>query len=460
MFPTGSARPIAAAAIVAFAAAVPAAGQQASTADVDKMMAVIAAQQQQLDAMRAELDALKADRTVAEAPPAGIAVAPAAPATVAAASTVAASPNEDDRTSAQMVAEGFTWVDKSGRSLTLSGQVNPAFYVVNDGVSTNVFIVDNDTAGTRFRLDADAPLGQTSMGATLQIGASPNNSSDVSQLDPQTDADFNVQRAEVTFRDDRYGRLQLGKGSSAADDTAEYDLSLVAGPIMYAGVADIAGGIIFTDGTELANFGTPDDPVYVTVGDAFFDFDGDRLARIRYDSPMFGPVQGSVSYGQDDQWAAALTVGGDYGDWSGWTVGDFTLLAAASVYNTEDDNVDYAYAASGSFLHDPTGLSLTLSTGGYKLDEGDDPSNVYAKVGWDTSFWPLGPTGFGVDYTHGENVSSDGADGKSYGIAAVQRIERYGIDLYGQFRWYEIDDGAEPDLRNITVGTFGTKFTF
>ena len=99
---------------------------------------------------------------------------------------------------------------------------------------------------------------------------------------------------------------------------------------------------------------------------------------------MFGPIQGSASYGQDDQWAAAVTLGGDYGDWSGWTLGNFTLLAAASVYNTDDDNVDYSYAASGSALHDPTGLSLTLSTGGQKLDEGDDPTNLYAKIGWDT----------------------------------------------------------------------------
>jgi predicted porin len=350
-----------------------------------------------------------------------------------------------------MVAEGFTWKDASGRSLTLSGQINPAFNVVDDGISTDVFIVDNDTSATRFRLDADAPLGETSLGATLEIGASPNNSSDVSQLDPQTDADFNVRRAEVTFRNDRYGRLQLGKGSSAADDTAEYDLSLVAGPIMYAGVADIAGGIFFTDGTDLSD---------TTVADAFFDFDGDRLARVRYDSPMLGPVQGSASYGQDDQWAAAVTLGGDYGDWSGWALGDFTLLAAASVYNTDDDAVDYAYAASASVLHDPTGLSLTLSTGGQKLDEGEDPSNLYAKVGWDTTFWPLGPTGFGIDYTHGENISSEGADGTSWGIAAVQRIERYGIDLYSQLRWYELDGGAEPDLKNVMVGTFGTKFTF
>jgi hypothetical protein len=260
-----------------------------------------------------------------------------------------------------------------------------------------------------------------------------------------------VRRAEVSIRNDRYGRLQLGQGSSAADDTAEYDLSLVAGPIMYAGVADIAGGIFFTDGTDLSG---------TTVGEAFFDFDGDRLARLRYDSPMFGPLQGSASYGQDDQWAAAVTLGGDYGDWTGWTVGDFTLLAAASVYNTDDDTVDYGYAASGSALHDPTGLSLTLSTGGQKVDAGDDPSNFYAKIGWDTEFWPLGPTGFGVDYTKGENISSEGAEGTSFGIAAVQRIERYGIDLYTQLRWYELEDGADSDLENITTGTFGTKFTF
>lgn len=322
---------------------------------------------------------------------------------------------------------------------------------MDDGISTDVFIVDNDTSGTRFRLDADAPLGATSIGATLEIGASPNNSYDFSQLTSQTDADFNVRRAEVTFRDDRYGRLALGKGSSAADDTAEYDLSLVAGPIMYVGVADIAGGIIFTNGADYSD---------VTVGDAFYDFDGDRLARLRYDSPMFGPVQGSVSYGQDDQWAATVTLGGDYGEWSGWTVGDFTLLAAASVYNTEDDAVDYAYAASGSVKYDPVGISLTLSTGGYKLDEGDDPSNFYAKVGWDTSLIALGETGFGFDYPKSKNISSDGADGTSFGLATVQKIDRFSIDLYAQLRCYELDDPENPDLKNVTVGTFGTKFTF
>ena len=264
----------------------------------------------------------------------------------------------------------------------------------------------------------------------------------------------------MTFRDDRYGRLQLGKGSSAADDTAEYDLSLVAGPIMYAGVADIAGGIIFTDGTELANFGARRPGLRHRRR---------RLLRLRRRPPRAAsattarcsarsrarsPTARTTS-GPPRSRSAATTATGAAG-----RSANFTLLAAASVYNPEDDNVDYAYAASGSVLHDPTGLSLTLSTGGQKLDDGDDPSNLYAKLGWDTEFWPLGPTGLRRRLHPGDNISGDGDEGLSYGLAAVQRIERYGIDLYSQLRWYDLDSSGEPDLKNIIVGTFGTKFTF
>ena len=87
--------------------------------------------------------------------------------------------------------------------------------------------------------------------------------------------------------------------------------------------------------------------------------------------------------------------------------------------------------------------SRSLSPGAMALDR----PGVYAKLVWNTKFWPLGPTGFGIDYPKGENIGSDGADGKSYGIAAVQKIERYNIDLYSQLRWYELDAGTDPDLR-------------
>lgn len=149
-----------------------------------------------------------------------------------------------------------------------------------------------------------------------------------------------------------------------------------------------------------------------------------------------------------------MTLGGDYGDWSGVDIASFTLLGAVGVYSDNTDGVDYTYVGSASILHDPTGLSLTLSGGGQKVDEGDTPSNFYAKLGWDTEFWPIGATGFGIDYTSGKNIAGDGIGGDSYGIAAVQRIDRYGIDLYTQARWFDPSSSDDLGLKNVFVGTF------
>ena len=442
----------------------PADAQQATTADIDRLMAVIENQQRQIDAMRAELNSMKAAQARPAPAPAPVAAAapnttPApAPASAAAAAPVATAEGGDREV--QQVEEGFIFYDKSGRSFEISGQINPAVNVVDDGISTDTFIVDNDTSSSRLRFDINAPLDQTNLGATVEIGISPNNSYDVSQITPDTDADYNVRKAEVTARDDRWGKFWLGKGSVAADDVAEYDLSLVAGPIMYSGVADIAGGVIFTDGSDYINLGSVLSPDYLTVGGAFFNFDPGRIARVRYDTPMFGPVQASASWGQEDQWAAAITLGGDYGDWTGWEVGSFTILAAAGVYDDDTDGVDYSYAGSASFLHNPSGISLTLSGGGQSVDAGSDPYNLYAKVGYDTEFWAIGPTGFGIDYTDGENIAGDGYDGQSYGLAAVQMIDQYGIALYAQLRMYDLSSDSGPDIKDITVASFGTKFTF
>ncbi len=436
--------------LMALAAAAPAVAQQASAADMDRLLAVIEAQQAQIDALRAEVQAMKAAQTAQAQRPAPAQAGPAA--TVAAGPVAVAAPApEGADQEAQMVEEGFVWRDSAGRSLTFSGQLNPALNIVDDGKSTEVMIVDNDTSNSRLRFDVDAPFGQSRVGGTFEIAVSPNNSYAVSQIEKSADADFDVRRAEVTFRDDRWGRVMFGKGSVAADDVAEYDLSLVAGPIMYSGVADIVGGVLFTDGTDYTD---------ITVGDAFFNFDPGRTDRIRYDTPMFGPVQGSVSWGTDDQWAAAVTLGGDYGDWSGWELGDFTVLAAAGAYGGDSPDIDYTYLGSASFLHNPSGLSLTLSGGRSKLDEGDDPYNLYAKLGYDTEIWPIGPTGFGIDYTYGRNLTGDGGEGTSWGLAAVQKIESIDLELYSQLRFYDLDTSAYSGVENIVVGTLGTRFRF
>ena len=358
-----------------------------------------------------------------------------------------------ERTSAGELPDKVVTSGQEKIKLAISGQLNRATNIADDGEKTRAYFVDNDVSNSRVRFVGTGQVTkETTLGTTVEIAFSPNNSFDVSQDNEQADDFIDVRKVEGSARNDRYGRLLFGKGSAAADDTAEYDLSLVAGPIMYSGVGDIVGGLQFVDDGDRTG---------VTVGDAFFNFDGNRQDRVRYDSPVFGPgVQLAVSAGSDQRYDAALTWGGDYGDWSGVDIGDFTTLGAVSIREPNANNVRWRLAGSFSTLHNPTGLSLTLSGGMDSKNRGDDPYNLYGKLGWDTSFFQFGPTGFGIDYTYGQDVSADGDDGISVGLAAVQLIEDYGTELYAQIRFFDLDRDNANSVDNIVVGTVGTRIKF
>ena len=352
--------------------------------------------------------------------------------------------------------EGGTVVtsDNPKVKLAISGQVNRAVNVVNDGENTDLFFVDNDVSNSRVRFVGTGDVGGgTTLGTRIEIAVSPNNSYDVSQDDESTGDFFDQRKVEIFARNDDYGQLSIGKGNTASEDTAEYDLSLVAGPIMYSGVADPVGGIQFTDGNVLTG---------ITVGDAFFNFDGNgREDRVLYDSPVFGPgIQFSGSIDADDKWDIAATWGGDFGDWSGVEIGDFVTLAAVAVSDPSINGVDYRLNGSASVLHVPTGLSLTLS-GGMDESDGDNPYNIYGKLGWDTEIFDFGPTGFGVDFTHSEDVCDECDEGQSAGLAAVQLVEDWGLEIYSQLRWFSLDtEAGVPDTDDIYVFTFGSRAKF
>ncbi len=337
--------------------------------------------------------------------------------------------------------------------LDVSGQINQAVNFVDDGESGDVFFVDNDTSGSRLRFAGVATYPEgPELGTVLEIAFSGNNSFDVSQ-DSESPGDFlQVRRADVWVMDERYGRLMFGRGNQAADNTAEYDLSLVGAPIMMSGIAFPFGGMQFTDGENLSG---------TTVGGAFFNFDGFRANRIRYDTPMFGSAQFSVSAGADGRLDAALTFGGDYDHWTGVSTGAFTQLAAISIHDPTEAGVEYRMAGSWSLLHNESGLSLTLSGGFDETEDGGGtPYNSYVKLGWDTQILPWGQTGFGLDYTRTENVSGEGDEGQSVGLAAVQVLDRYGLELYTQLRWLELENALGASFKDMWIFTSGTRVRF
>lgn len=336
--------------------------------------------------------------------------------------------------------------------IDIAGQVNQAFSFAADGKDAKGYFVDNDASNSRLRFAGVSTFAEgPQVGSTLEVAFSPNNSFDVDQENERAGNFISMRRAELWARDDRFGRVMFGHGSAATDNVAEFDLSLVSGPIMTSGVEFIAGGLLFSDGHDFTG---------TRIEDAFFNFDGERMGRVRYDSPMFGPAQLSISAGSDQRYDAALTFGGDYDHWSGVDLPGFTALGGVGISRPNSGSEDYRIAGSGSLLHDASGVSLTVSSGYDGGADGDTPYSVYGKLGWDTRFFPFGPIGFGVDYDWNENLAAEGDQSQSVGIAAVQVLENWGIELYSQLRWYTVDTDQDPSLDDIWLGTLGTRVRF
>ena len=331
--------------------------------------------------------------------------------------------------------------------LAISGQVNRAVNMVDDGDNLKAYYVDNDVSNSRARLVGTAKLNDDlTLGSRLEFAFAPNESSTVTQGNEGGDENYVQGRwAEVSLASKTYGKLSLGKGDTASNNTSQVDLSRTD-VILYSSVSDIVAGLQFRTrgGKNLTG---------IEVSDAFNDQDGlSRQSRLRYDTPSFYGFSLAGSVVSNQRADAALFWGGQgYG---------FKAAAAAAVSDPNQDNTDLRYNGSFSMLHEDTGLNLTLSSGLLDRDDRDDPLNLYAKLGWIAEFWDLGTTAFGVDYTRSFNTSAEDDEGYSIGAAVVQLIEPFGTELYLQYRLFSLDRDAGPGVADIHAGTLGARVKF
>ena len=330
--------------------------------------------------------------------------------------------------------------------LAISGQVNRAVSVVDDGDETDFYFVDNDASNTRIRFIGTAGINEDlTLGGRMELAFAPNISSKVNQNEQETSDFIDERVAEISLNSKRFGTITLGKGSTASDGTAEVDLSGTS-VVQYSSVSSIAGGMLFRESAS-------DELSALTVGKAFNNFDGlSRKNRLRYDTPTFYGFGLAASAISDSRWDTGLT-------WSGSGYG-FKLGAAAGLAYVNEASADYQYDGSVSLLHEESGLNFTLAGGTKDADSGDDPYSIYGKLGWKTQFCPLGTTAFGIDYGYGENLSGDGDESDSIGLAVVQNIADYGTEIYFQFRQYSLDRDTGSDVDDINVGTVGARVKF
>jgi type II secretory pathway pseudopilin PulG len=330
--------------------------------------------------------------------------------------------------------------------LAISGQVNRAVNIVDDGKSTDAYFVDNDNSESRVRFVGTAEAtDDLTIGSTIELSIAPNKAGEVDQNNQETNNVFDERIVEATLDSKRFGKLSLGKGHTASYGTASVDLSGTA-VISYATIADTAGGMLFRQTSD-------DNLTNVRIVDAFNSFDGlSRKNRVRYDTPTFHGFHLATSAISDQRYDAAVY-------WGVQGYGFKAAGAAAFAYPNEDDT-DFQYDGSFSLLHEDTGLNLTLSAGLLERDNQGDAQNLYAKVGSLTRFFSFGETAFGVDYTRSLNLPTDSDDGYSVGAAAVQLFEEYGTEIYLLYRLHSLDRDVDPSVHDITVGSIGARVKF
>ncbi len=309
--------------------------------------------------------------------------------------------------------------------VSVSGHVNRALLVVDDGTETDLYHVDNDSSSTRLRVIGEGDVSpELTVGTAIELQLESNSSFSVSQDNESASGDsVSDRRLEVYFDHDRLGKLWMGKGWTASEDSSEMDLSGTA-LVGYSSTADIAGGIKFRNGA-----GSLTDN---TVGDTFINLDGlGRRNRLRYDTPSMAGVKLAASAVEDSAWDTALTYAADYAPGT---------LAAAVAYSDQQNNSGQVNG-SASFLHN-SGVSVTLAAG--ERDSGDqDPNFVYGKLGYQNQWFNSGTTALSADYHVTNHAADRGDKGKSVGVQMVQNVDNWATELYVGYRNYDLERAGD-----------------
>lgn len=329
------------------------------------------------------------------------------------------------------------------------GQLNLGIINVDNGVDTETALIDNDNSNSRvgviFRQDL-ANGGQFRFNFETALGLT--GSSAINGDDNDLDAGYNrreLRKLEIIYQTATIGTFSFGQGSIATDGSGEADFS-GTGVAAYAGTSDLAGSqsLALTDGTISGT----------SIGNAFKTFDGGRRFRIRYDTPTYNGFGFAVSAGQevlssgndDEFYDFGLSYDKDYGDYK----------VAARLGHSIRDSAEAFTVASAAVLHEPTGLSFALAAG---QSREADTDYAYAKVGYQRDWVSFGRTYLSADFYSGSDFAFAGSDSQSFGIAVVQKVDAYNVELYATYRTFEVDGGTS-NFDDVDVTFVGARWKF
>lgn len=353
-------------------------------------------------------------------------------------------------TSATQVAAEFRYETSNGGSTMVYGQFDPAYLSFDDGVSTTSEIVDNTNSNSRigFWYRKPTDTGEFSINLETSFGLRP--SALVNQNNTPDEVNWrrtNIRKVEAIWSNDRFGTIYLGQGSMSSDGASSKDLSGTS-LVLYNSIPDTAGAFLFR--TTAGALSTK------TIAQAFGSFDGGRKARVRYDTPSFGGVRLSVSYGEEvlaenvDQKVA------DVGLLYSGQVGRVTMVGGLAYSRNEFGTGVTRHDTVGSFslLHD-TGFNVTVAAGNRK----ETGTYAYGKLGYKANWLSVGATALAIDYYSGQDKTSVGSESNSFGIGVVQSFDKAKLEAYLGYREYNLTE-TSATYRDASSVMFGARWKF
>ncbi|WP_122076074.1 porin [Pseudophaeobacter sp. EL27] len=348
---------------------------------------------------------------------------------------------------------GPTYTNDNGGSFRWYGQFNPSYQSFDDGVEDYNRAVDNSSSNSRIGFWVEQAFGENTLKFNFEtaFGLRASDGTDQTTKGDLTNwRRTNLRHVDFQFETAKYGTFSAGQGSMATDGITGADFS-GTGLAASNSVPDIGGGFFFRDGTGALST--------VAIGDAFTDIDGSRLGRVRYDSNNFGGFTFSASYGTDiladnndrETYDVAVRYSND-------DLGAFALDAGLGAAWTEQTGSQDRRDISGSIalLHKDTGISLAIAGG----DRDISGNYAYAKLGYSANLIAAGSTSFSVDYYDGSDLVTAGDSSESWGIGAVQKIDRFNLETYIAYREYSYADTSATTYQDANVILAGARWKF
>ena len=328
----------------------------------------------------------------------------------------------------------------------VSGQLDRAFTVADNGNETDYSSVDSIGSNSRFRFTGNEKMANgMNVGFIYEMSVVQFGSTefDIGKNSGGGDVDLDTRKIDIYLEGD-FGKVSFGKGDGAGYYANLMDYS---GTLYYGGGAWYtlySSGISFVDdnGNQLYKIGQTNS-VFNAVG---------RQERIRYDSPSIGGLVLSTSLDNGNAYELAARYHVD--------LPGAKLATGLSWVDTNDLNIEASptngqpltpgsefkakqvLSASASLLLDG-GLNFTVSYGNDKTDamanagqanqEGFDATNLFGQVGYLT-----GAHHFAVNYGETKDLKVEGTKGSQIGLAYVYDWSS-AVRLFSSYHLYSLD---------------------